>query len=86
MGELSFGRENDRKKRVETLRAADRAIRLWKEGGWFKEDYYRHFQLFSKEAKALKNRIETHDYAPQDKIDERWLSTPHQPLPVEKGV
>lgn len=81
MDALSFGRECDRNKRIVALQAADRAIRLWKEGGWFKEDYYRHFQLFSKDAKTLKIRIDTHDYAPQDKIDEWWLSTPQEPLP-----
>ncbi len=83
MGGLSFGRENDRKKRVAALQAADRAIRLWQEDSWLKEDYYRHFQLFSKDAKALKTRIDTHDYKEQDKRDALWTTAP---LPTTKDV
>lgn len=77
MGELSFGRENDRKKRLAALQAADCAIRLWAQESWLKEDYYRHFQLFSRDAKALKLRIDAHDYSAQDKIDSLWTSQNH---------
>lgn len=83
MGELSFGRENDRKKRLELLKASETAIKLWAEGGWFKEDYYRHFQQISRAAKALKERIENFDYREQDEQDARWLSTPRSKLLVE---
>lgn len=84
--DVSFGRTNDKKKLLALYDQIENAAKLWIAGGWLKEDYYRHFQMFSKDAKALKTRIDTHDYAPQDKIDERWLSTPPAPLPTTKDV
>lgn len=78
--DVSFGRTNDKKKLLALYDQIENAAKLWIAGGWLKEDYYRHFQMFSKDAKALKTRIDTHDYTAQDKIDSLWTTHHYPPL------